>query len=93
VNQTSGRTFGPGLTVARHLEGPLAGYFEVRRGQQLRVTVGGLGTLCGAERRRLQGVDISLDGCIQPPKTSRHQEGGRARFCVGGCTLDGVKFP
>lgn len=62
VKQTSGRTFGPGLTVARHLEGPFARYFEVRRGRQPSVTVGVFGTLCGAERRRLQGVDISLGG-------------------------------
>jgi hypothetical protein len=61
VKQTSGRTFGPRLTVARHLEGPFARYFEVFRGRQLSVTVGVFGTLCEAKRRRLQGVDISLD--------------------------------
>ena len=62
VNQTSGRTFGPGLTVAKHLEGAFARYLVRRRGREHRVTAGFLGILRGAERRRLQGVDISLDG-------------------------------
>jgi hypothetical protein len=62
VNQTSGRTFGPGLTVARHLEGAFAGGLVAHRGRQLKVMAGVLGTLCEAERRRLQGVDISPDG-------------------------------
>ena len=33
VNQTSGKTFGPGLTVARHLEGAFAGDLVVHRGR------------------------------------------------------------
>lgn len=48
--------------MARHLEGACANDMEVTRGRQLRVIAGVLGTLCEAERRRLQGVDISLDG-------------------------------
>jgi hypothetical protein len=61
VNQTSGRAFGPGLTVARHLEGAFARDLAVPRGRQLRVMVGVLETLCDVERKRQQGVDISPD--------------------------------
>jgi hypothetical protein len=61
VNQTSGRDFGPGLTVASHLEGAFARDLVVRRRRQLRVMAGVLETLCDVERRRQQGVDISPD--------------------------------
>jgi hypothetical protein len=73
VNHTSGRAFIPGLTVARHLKEAFVGCFGVHRGRQLRVMAGALGTLCEAERRRLHGVDISLDDLIQPQEASRHR--------------------
>ncbi len=59
VNQTSGRAFGPGLTVARHLEAAFARDLVVPRERQLRAMAGVLETLCDVERRRQQGVDIS----------------------------------
>jgi hypothetical protein len=61
VNQTSGRAFGPGLTVARHLEGAFARELVGPRERQLRVMAGVLETLYDVERRRQQGVDISPD--------------------------------
>ena len=61
MNQTSGRVFGPGLTVARHLEGAFARELVGPRERQLRVMAGVLETLCDVERRRQQGVDISPD--------------------------------
>jgi hypothetical protein len=60
VNQTSGSTFRPGLTVARLLEGLFARYMGADARRQ--PTNGGfLGTLREAERRRQEGVDISLN--------------------------------
>lgn len=59
VNQTSGTAFGPGLTVARHLEAAFARDLVEPRERQLRAMAEGLETLCDVERRRQQGVDIS----------------------------------
>lgn len=63
MNQTSGMTFGPCSTVARHLEVGIAGCTE-RSDRQLRVRGENFVALRGAERRRAQGVDISLDAWI-----------------------------
>jgi hypothetical protein len=59
VNQTSGSTFRPGLTVARLLEGLFARYMGADARRQL-TTGEFLGTLREAERKR-QGIDISLN--------------------------------
>lgn len=62
VNQTSGSTFRPGLTVARLLEGLFARYMGADARRQLpNGEFLGTSTLREAERRRLEGADISLN--------------------------------
>jgi hypothetical protein len=62
VNQTSGSTFKSGLTVARLLEGLFVRYIGAGARRQLpNGEFLGTSTLREAERRRLEGVDISLN--------------------------------
>ena len=59
MKEMSGNALGPGLTVARHFELVVVRYFAASRERE--VVEGNLRTLCRAERKRLEGVDISLN--------------------------------
>lgn len=67
VKEISGNALWPGLTVARHLELMFTGCFGAR---QVDAVEGNLRTLCRAERRRLEDVDISLNAEVYDQKTS-----------------------
>lgn len=67
VKEISGNALWPGLTVARHLELVFTRCFGAR---QVDAVEGNLRTLCRAERRRLEDVDISLNAEVYDQKTS-----------------------
>jgi hypothetical protein len=71
VKEMSGNALWPGLTVARNLEQVVARYLGASGEQD--VVEGNLRTLCRAERKRLEGVDISLDAEVYSQETSSMQ--------------------